>query len=127
MEEPAEQAASMNAGALTPADEQHRSGRVGWLQSRRPMRPVRVVVADVDPEHPFEMLAPHEQQPVEALGTDSPDPPLRVGVGVGCLHWCDQYLGVLRAEHIVEPTAELGVTIADPSVSTSRETLALLE
>jgi hypothetical protein len=36
-----------------------------------------------------------------------------VGVSVGCLHRRDQHLGVLRTEHVVEPAAELRVTIAN--------------
>jgi hypothetical protein len=81
MEEPAEQVASMNAVVLIPADELDRGGQVRWSQPQRPMRPMPVVVVDVDPEHSLEMSAPDNQQPVEALGADGPDPPLRAGVG----------------------------------------------
>jgi hypothetical protein len=57
--------------------------------------------------------ATHDEQPVQALGSHCPDPPLGIGVGVGRLHWHDQYLGALRAEHVVEPRAALRVTIAN--------------
>jgi hypothetical protein len=50
MEEPAEQVASMNAVVLIPADELDRGGQVRWSQPQRPMRPMPVVVVDVDPE-----------------------------------------------------------------------------
>jgi hypothetical protein len=103
----------MNAVVLIPPDELHRRGQVRWSQSQRPMRPMPVVVVDVDPEHSREMLPPDDQQPVEALGADGLDPALRAGVRVRRLHRCDQHLGTLRAEDIVEPTAELHVTIAD--------------
>jgi hypothetical protein len=56
MEEPAEQVASMNAVVLILADELHRGGQVRWSQCQRPMRPMPVVVVNVDPEHSREML-----------------------------------------------------------------------
>jgi hypothetical protein len=68
VEEAAEQVAPMNAGALILADELHGGGRVWWSQSQRPMRPMPVVMVDVDPEHSLEMLSPDDQQPVNALG-----------------------------------------------------------
>jgi hypothetical protein len=38
-----------------------------------PMRPLAVVVVDVDAEHAFEVTPVEDQQPVETLGTHSPD------------------------------------------------------
>ena len=58
------------------------------------------------------MTAANDQEPVKALGADGPHPPLREGVGVGRLHRCHQHLSALGAEHVVEPAAELRVTIA---------------
>jgi hypothetical protein len=60
-----------------------------------------------------------DQQPVEAFGADGPRPPSRVGVGAGRLHRCDQHLGALGAEHVVEPVAELRVTIAREAAQTA--------
>ncbi len=37
------------------------------------MRPLAVVVVDVDAEHAFEVTAVEDQQPVETLGTYGPD------------------------------------------------------
>jgi hypothetical protein len=37
------------------------------------MRPLAVVVVDVDGEHAFEVTPVEDQQPVEILGTHSPD------------------------------------------------------
>jgi hypothetical protein len=38
-----------------------------------PMRPLAVVVVDVDAEHAFEVTAVEDQQPVETLGTHGSD------------------------------------------------------
>jgi hypothetical protein len=112
MKETAEEVASMNAAVLIPAEEHHRGRRVGWLHSQRPMRPMPVVVVDVDPEHSFMMLARDDQQPVETLGLDGPDPALRAR-----WRWApglaQHHVDALRAEDVVERWAELPVTVAD--------------
>src|SRR5512132_2338471 len=72
-----------------------------------------VANATAPPQDLLKMTAADDQQPVKALGTDGSHPPLHICVGVGRLHGCHQHVGALRAEHIVEPTAELRVTIAD--------------
>jgi hypothetical protein len=73
---------------------------------------VLVDVVDVDPEDLLHVPAAEDQQPFKAFGADAPHPPFPVGVGVGRLHRCDQHLGALSADHVVEPAAELRVTIA---------------
>jgi hypothetical protein len=103
----------MNAAVLIPADEHQRGGRVGWSQSQRLMRPMPVEVVDVDPEHSFKMPAPDDQQPVETLGADGPDPALRASVGVRRLDWRQHHVGALRVEDVVKRSAELPVTVAD--------------
>jgi hypothetical protein len=79
------------------------------------------------------VTATNDQQPVKALGTDGPHPTLRIGVGVGCLPGCHQHFGALRAEYVVEPTAELPVPVADEkrtgrpcSLSTTRRARTVL-
>ena len=44
------------------------------------MRPVAVVVIDVDPEHALELSAVDDQGPVETLAPQRPDEALGVGV-----------------------------------------------
>ena len=44
------------------------------------MRPLRVLVIDVDAEHPLELASVEDQQPVETLGADGSDEALRDGV-----------------------------------------------
>jgi hypothetical protein len=46
---------------------------VGLGEVERSMRPVAVVMVDEDPEHPFEMAAVGDQEPVETLGSHGAD------------------------------------------------------
>jgi hypothetical protein len=57
--------------------------------------------------------SPNDQQPVQALRADSADPPLRVGVRVRRLHRGHEHLDTLRPKHVIEPAAELRVSIAN--------------
>ena len=83
VEEPSEQVTSLYPGLATLADEVQTNGWTWRLQPERPMRSVRVVMLDVDPEHLFQVASPDDQQPVQALGPHRADPALGVGVGVG--------------------------------------------
>lgn len=98
-------------------DDGQSGGGVRRLKLERPVRTMAVVVPDVDPKDLLKATAADNQQPVQALGPDGPNQALREGVGVGVgdgrLHRRDQHLGALRPEHVVEPTAELRVTIKD--------------
>jgi hypothetical protein len=53
------------------------------LAARAPGGTVLVVMLDVDPKDPLQVATANDQEPVEALGADRPDPALGVGVGVG--------------------------------------------
>ena len=111
----------MNAAVSALIYDGQSGGWVRRLELQRPMRPVPVVVLDVDSENLLQVPATHDEQPVQALGPHGPDPALGVGIGVRRLQRRDQHLGVLRIEHVVEPAAELRVTItnkdADPASS----------
>src|SRR4030095_8695683 len=63
-----------------------------------------------------QLLAADDQQLVEALTADRPDPPLGDGVGVGRLNRCADDLGASRTPDIVERPGELGVSVADQEV-----------
>src|SRR5437879_6195788 len=45
----------------------------GWPEFKRTMRPLAVVMVDVDAQHAFEVAAVEDQQPVETLGTHRAD------------------------------------------------------
>ena len=74
---------------------------------------------DVDPKDLLEVAAAHDQQPVQALGTDSAHPALRVGVCLGRPDWGHQDFGVLRPEHVVEAAGELRVVVAEQEADLS--------
>ena len=80
----------MNAAFSTLIHDGQYGGRIRRLELQRPVRPVPVVVLDVDSEDLLVVPATHDQQPVKALGPYRPDPALGVGVGVRRLHWRDQ-------------------------------------
>jgi hypothetical protein len=49
--------------------------RVGWLELERAVRPVDVVVVDVDAQDTVEVAAVEDQQSVEAFSADGSDEP----------------------------------------------------
>ncbi len=87
--------------------------RIWRLQAEASMRPSGVVVRDVAPKHSLQVTAADHEDPVQTLGPDCANPPLRECVrsrgsdrGLDDLH-------ALGAEHLVEGTGELGVPVAD--------------
>ena len=119
MQEPAKPISSLYPAVLVLVGERQTGGR-GWrVQLQGPMRPMGVVVVQVHPEHLLQVPATHDEQPVQAFGADGPHPTLRIGVGVGRLHGYHQHLGARRAEHVVEPTAELRITVADKELQSA--------
>jgi hypothetical protein len=83
VEESAEQVASTYGALIILAEDGQSGGRIWWLQPERSVGTVAVVMLDVDPKDLLEVAAAHDQQPVQALGTDSAHPALRVGVCLG--------------------------------------------
>jgi hypothetical protein len=47
--------------------------RLGWLELEGAVRPVDVVVVDVDAQDAVEVAAVDDQQPARAFGADGPD------------------------------------------------------
>src|SRR5919204_3532742 len=52
------------------------------------MRPLGVVVADVDAKDVLELATVEDQQPIEAFASERADPPFDVGVRVRCPDRC---------------------------------------
>ena len=77
------------------------------------MRPVRVVVLGVDAQHPFEMTAADDQQPVEALPPQAPDPALGVRPRPRRPHRRLDDTDAVGTEHLVEVARELAISVAD--------------
>ena len=56
----------------------------GRPQFARAMRPLTVVVVDVNAQDALKLSSPCDQEPVEAVATDGADPAFGEGVRVGC-------------------------------------------
>jgi hypothetical protein len=77
------------------------------------MRPVAVVIVDVDAEHLLEVSPADDQDPVEAFAADGADPALGERVRLrGAKRRADD-LDALASENLVEDFAELAVAIVD--------------
>jgi hypothetical protein len=81
VQETTKQVASVDPGRLIVAGEGWSDGWIRRLQPERPVRPMRVVVLDVDLKDLLEVATSDDQQPVQALGAHRLDPAFRVGVG----------------------------------------------
>jgi hypothetical protein len=104
---------SIHAAPVSLADDRQSGGWVRCLALQPPVCPVPVVVLDVDPEDLPQVTTADDQQPVEALGAHRTNPPLRVGVRVRRLHRRHEHVDTLRLKHVIEPAAELRVSIAN--------------
>src|SRR5512132_713212 len=77
------------------------------------MRPVAVVVVDVDPKHVLELSLADDQDPVEAVAPDRPDPALGERVRSRRAKRRADDLDCLASEDLVEGAAELAVAVVD--------------
>ena len=77
------------------------------------MRPVCVVVVDVDAQDVFELSAACDQEPVEAVAADGADPALGERVRVRGPERCADDLDALASEDVVEGAAEFAVAVVD--------------
>ena len=77
------------------------------------MRPVPVEMDDVGPENAVEMPSVQNEDAVEAVASECPDPTLGVGVRVRRTNWGADDPDALASEHGVEVEGELAVAIAD--------------
>jgi hypothetical protein len=95
MEESAEQVASTHGAAVILGADGRPGQRIWWSQPECPVGTVAVVMLDIDPEDLLQVAAANDQQPVQALGADGPNPALGVGVGLWRPDWGHQDVGVL--------------------------------
>ncbi len=77
------------------------------------MRPVSVVVVDVDAEDVLELSAVDDQDPVEAIAADSTDPAFRERVRVRRPERCGNDPDTLASEDVIEGVAELAVAVVN--------------
>ena len=85
--------------------------RPGQPQVERAVRPLPVVVVDVNTQHAFEVV--EDQQPVKALGAHGSDEALGDRVRFGRANRRPDDLDAFAAEAAVEVTREFAVAIAD--------------
>jgi len=55
----------------------------------------------------------HDQDPVETFATCGADPPFDERVRARCPHRCAERPDAVGAEHLIEPSCELAVSIVD--------------
>ena len=77
------------------------------------VRPVLVVMQDVGREDVLELAAAEDQQPVEALAAQCPDPAFGVRPRLRRPYRRLDHPDTLGAEHLVEVAGELAVAVAD--------------
>jgi hypothetical protein len=77
------------------------------------MRPMAVVVVDVDAEHLLELSPADDQDPVEAVAADGADPALGERVRLRRPKRCADDLDAVASEDLVEDTAELAVSVVN--------------
>jgi len=80
---------------------------IGCGESKSPVRPVPVVVTDVDNQDMFEVGAADNENVVEALSPDGADPMFGVGVRDRGPHRRADDMGTNRTPHVVEGPGEL--------------------
>jgi hypothetical protein len=83
------------------------------------VRSLLIVMAYVDVEHPLQMSATQDEQPVETFSPDCPDPPFRVGVRPGRPHRRPENPNAFTLEDVVKGLREFAVAVAheEPDVS----------
>jgi hypothetical protein len=113
MKQATKEVASAHPGSPSLTDQGPTGGWTRRLEPKRSVWAMLVGVLDIPPEDLLQVTTADDQQPVEALGTDRTDPTLRIGVRIRRLDRRDQHLGTLGPEHVVEPTTELGVAVAE--------------
>lgn len=77
------------------------------------MWPVSVVVAEVGVQETHEMTAVEHDGPIEALGPDGLDPPLRKSVGLRRPDRGQDHPCTLSREYLVEGASELRIPVAN--------------
>ena len=83
------------------------------LESQRAVRPLPVVMMDVDPEDALKVASGADEQPVQALRPHGSDPSLTDGVGTRGSDGGADHPQALGRKHLIERTAELGVAVMD--------------
>src|SRR5437879_5582120 len=81
------------------------------------MRPMAVVVPDVDVQDALELRTAEDQDPIETFAPQRADEAFGVRVGARCPDWRSDDLDALASEHLVEGAGELTVAIVNQETS----------
>src|SRR5438034_1155209 len=112
MDQAVESVASADATLVVVRRDGNRLEKRGSLLERA-VRAMRVVVRDVVAQHPLQVLARDNQDPVQALTPDAADPALGVRLRPWRRDRSADYPDPLRTEDLVEGGGELAIAIAD--------------
>ena len=77
------------------------------------MWPVSVVVLNVDAQNMLELFSARDQEPVEAVAANGPDPPFGERVRVWCPKRGADEFDLLASKDVVEGAAELTVAVVN--------------
>ncbi len=84
------------------------------------MRPMAVVVIDVNVQDALKLLAAADQEPIEAVASDGADPAFGERVCLGCAKRGADDLDAFAAEDLVEGATEFAVAVVDQESSRCR-------
>jgi hypothetical protein len=84
------------------------------------VRPVGVVVVDVDAQNALKLLAAADQEPVEAVAADGADPAFGERVCFRCAKRGADDLDAFASEDVVEDATELAVAVVDQEAGRCR-------
>jgi hypothetical protein len=87
--------------------------RLRWSEVERAVRPLRVVVRDVDAQDALEVAAVEDEQPVEAFAAGGSDEALGDGVCLRRPRWRLDDADASAAARLVERAGVLAVAVAD--------------
>ncbi len=72
-----------------------------------------VVVSDIVPHHPAKMVLAENQELIQTLCTDGPDPPLRVTIGVRRTNGSPNNMDTFGSKHRIKGPGELRVVVTN--------------
>ena len=108
MEQAAKAIASSEVGGRTELSGGDGTRRLGWAKFEGALGPVLVVVAHVDAQYVFELVAREDQHSVEAFAAHGSDPAFGDGVRVGGPCRCADDRDAVSTKDRIEARGELG-------------------
>ncbi len=98
-----------------------RFSRVGWPKLKGAVRPLGVVVIDINTKDVFEVAPVEDQEPVETLRADRSHEAFRDRVRLWRAHWRLDDPDALASEDVVERAGVLAVPVTDQETCSLEE------